>query len=116
MPRLKWLMFQMPMSSPQRIRMFGCLVAIVLAPWCGAVSPDDRAVPHQDLRRERRIRDRHVIRLSLGAIEPEGCGTLVASPRRRGAWRTDIVPAATASLAPSLHLPGRDDRTHPAAG
>src|SRR3954453_17910711 len=25
MPRLKWLMFQMPMSSPQRMRMFGLL-------------------------------------------------------------------------------------------
>src|SRR5271154_4013001 len=28
MPRLQWLMFHMPMSSPQRIRMFGCFVAI----------------------------------------------------------------------------------------
>jgi hypothetical protein len=25
MPRLKWLTFQMPMSSPHRIRMFGLL-------------------------------------------------------------------------------------------
>src|SRR3954447_2653145 len=25
MPRLKWLMFQMPMSSPQRMRIFGLL-------------------------------------------------------------------------------------------
>src|SRR4051794_14683437 len=25
MPRLKWLMFQMPISSPQRMRMFGLL-------------------------------------------------------------------------------------------
>src|SRR5260370_28945608 len=30
MPWLKWLMFHMPMSSPQRIRIFGCFVAMVL--------------------------------------------------------------------------------------
>jgi hypothetical protein len=29
MPRLKWLMFQMPMSSPQRIRMFGFFAAMM---------------------------------------------------------------------------------------
>src|SRR5579862_2219023 len=29
MPRLKWLMFQVPMSSPQRIRIFGCFVAMI---------------------------------------------------------------------------------------
>ena len=28
MPRLKWLIFQMPMSSPHRIRMFGFFVAM----------------------------------------------------------------------------------------
>ena len=28
MPRLKWLMFQMPMSSPQRIRIFGFFAAM----------------------------------------------------------------------------------------
>src|SRR5580698_1592804 len=29
MPRLKWLMFHMPMSSPQRIRIFGCFAIVI---------------------------------------------------------------------------------------
>src|SRR5208282_5545895 len=29
MPRLKWLIFQVPISSPHRIRIFGCFVAMI---------------------------------------------------------------------------------------
>src|SRR5208282_6878472 len=31
MPRLKWLIFQVPMSSPHRIRIFGCFVAMIFS-------------------------------------------------------------------------------------
>ena len=33
MPRLKWLMFHMPMSSPQRIRIFGFFAAMIAFPF-----------------------------------------------------------------------------------
>src|SRR5437764_711426 len=48
MPRLKWLMFQMPMSSPQRMRMFGGFGAIsapVDARWVGRSPPRQQRMP-----------------------------------------------------------------------